>query len=140
MSITTAKKVLESGGYTCVLTDGVSFYTSKQRGVKPLVQFIESQNIPQNLFAADKVAGKATAYLYVLLQIHSLYVKVISQPAITVLQEHGITVQYDTLVPNIINRQGDGICPFEAAVMNINSPQDAYTAVLQKMAEMNITI
>lgn len=140
MSITTAKEVLESGGYTCVLTDGVSFYTSQQRGVKPLVQFIESQNIPQNLFAADKVVGKATAYLYVLLKVQSLYAKVISQPAITVLQEHGITVQYDTLVPNIINRQGDGICPFEAAVMNINSPQDAYTAVLQKMAKMNITI
>jgi len=54
------------------------------------------------------------------------------------LEAHAISVQYDTLVPNIINRAGDGICPFEAAVMDITDPQGAFTAILQKMAEMHI--
>jgi len=140
MHITVAKDLLESGSYTCVLTDGTTFFTSKDRGVKPLVQFIEKKDIPQGLFAADKVVGKATAYLYVLLKIKALYAKVISEPAIAVLQSHGIAVSYESKVPNIINRRGDGICPFEEAVMGIGDAEAAYAAVLKKMDEMQIRL
>ena len=140
MSLTIAKDLLESGGYTCVLTDGVSFHTSVHRGVKPLVQFLEKKNIPAGLFAADKVVGKATAYLYVLLRIQALYAKVISQPAMDVLQRYGIAVSYETLVPNIINRRGDGICPFELAVTDCADPDSSYAAILRKMDELHIPL
>lgn len=95
MESVNAKAMLESGGYTCVLTDGTAVYTSTLRGVKPLVQFLESRTIH---------------------------------------------VQYGKKVLNIINRMGDGICPFEAAVMGITDPVAAYHAILHKMQEMNITI
>ena len=140
MSSEKARKIMESGGYTCVLTNGDAVYTSCLRGVKPLVQFLESGTIPPGFSAADKVVGKANAYLYILLKVRTLYSQVISEPAISVLQAHGIKVQYGTLVPGIINRKGDGICPFEAAVMAIHDPETAYTAILQKMQELNITI
>ena len=135
-----AKGILISGGYTCVLTDGVSAYTSTDRGVKPLVRFLESREVPGNLSAADKVVGRATAYLYALLKVKEVYAQVISQPAVDVLREHGIHVTYDKLVPNIINRTGDSICPFEAAVMEIRDADIAYTAIRKKMEEMNITL
>ena len=140
MSLIKAKEILETGGYTCVLTDGTAVYTSTLRGVKPLVQFIESGNISCGLSAADKVVGKATAYLYVLLGVREVYAQVISEPAAKVLQDKGINVQYGKMVPNIINRKGDGICPFEAAVMEITEPKLAYDVILQKMQEMNIGI
>ena len=140
MSLAIAKEVLESGGYTCVLTDGTSLHTSTLRGVKPLVQFLEGRNIPENLYAADKVVGKATAYLYILLRIHALYAKVISQPALAVLNHYGIAVSYDVLVPNIINRKGDGICPFEEAVMGIADPETAYAAIREKMDVLQIKL
>lgn len=133
-----AKELLESGGYTCVLTNGDAVYTSTLRGVKPLAQFLESDTAFAGFSAADKVVGRATAYLYVLLGVQALYAQVISQPALAVLQENGIHTQYGNLVSNIINRKGDGICPFEAAVMDITDPQKAYTAIRQKMQEMNI--
>ena len=133
-----AKSLLKAEGYTCVLTDGSAVHTSTRRGVKPLVDFLQSETNFSGFFAADKVVGRATAYLYVLLGIKALYAQVISQPAAAVLAEQGIAVYYDTLVPNIINRAGDGICPFEAAVMDISEPQRAYCAILQKMAQMNI--
>lgn len=135
-----ARNLLESGGYTCVLTDGVTTYTSTLRGVKPLVQFVEMKDIPEGLFASDKVVGKATAYLYVLLKIRALYVKVISESAVAVLQEHGITVRFESLVPHIINRRGDGICPFEEAVMDISDAQAAYAEILKKMNDLQIPI
>ena len=135
-----AKKILTSGGYTCVLTDGQAVYTSTDRGVKPLVQFLEKGQISAGFSAADKVVGRATAYLYVLLKVKEVYSQVISQPAVDVLLENGVAVSYDKLVPNIINRKGDGICPFEAAVMDIHEPEQAYGSIRRKMAEMNITI
>ena len=140
MALTKAKAILESGGYTCVLTDGTTVYTSMLRGVKPLVQFLKNGTIPPGLSAADKVVGRATAYLYVLLEVHEIYAQIISEPAAEVLQAKGIHVQYKKKVPNIINRKGDGICPFEVAVMEIKEPIMAYEAILHKMQEMNITI
>ena len=133
-----AKELLESNGYTCVLTDGADVYTSTQRGVKPLVEFLESGTAFAGFSAADKVVGRATAYLYVLLGVKALFAQVISKPALAVLQENGIDVSYGQLVPNIINRKGDGICPFEEAVMDIADPQEAYAAIRKKMREMNI--
>ena len=135
-----AKEILISGGYTCVLTDGGAVYTSTDRGVKPLVRFLESREVPAGLSAADKVVGRATAYLYALLKVKEVYAQVISRPAVEVLREHGIDVTYDKLVPNIINRKGDGICPFEAAVMEIRDADSAYAAIREKMAAMNITL
>ena len=140
MILAKAKELLETGGYTCVLTDGTAVYTSTFRGVKPLVQFLAKGTIPAGFSAADKVVGRATAYLYVLLDVKELYSQVISEPAAEVLREHGIEVQYGKLVPNIVNRKGDGICPFEAAVMEITDPKIAYDAILKKMQEMNISI
>ena len=67
-----------------------------------------------------------------------MYAHVISKPALAVLEEHEIQVQYGTLVDNIINRKGTGICPFEETVLNISEPQEAYQAIRQKMIEMNI--
>ena len=78
MVLRKAKETLESGGYTCVLTDGTIVYTSKLRGVKPLVQFLESGTIPSGFSAADKVIGRATAYLYVLLGVREVYAQIIS--------------------------------------------------------------
>lgn len=132
--------LLDEGQYTCVLSDGVKAYTSGERGVKPLVHFIEKENLPHGLFAADKVVGKATAYLYVILKIRGLYAKVISEPAVKVLQQHGIALKYDTLVPNIINRTQNGICPFEEAVLLQENAEDAYNTIIEKMKEMNIEI
>ena len=133
-----AKELLESNGYTCVLTDGTEIYTSTQRGVKPLVEFLESGTAFAGFSAADKVVGRATAYLYVLLGVKELFAQVISKPALAVLQENGIAVECGSLVDNIINRKGDGICPFESAVMDIAAPQEAYAAIRKKMREMNI--
>ncbi len=140
MSLITAKEILASDKYTCVLTDGETIYTSCLRGVKPLVQFLEEETIPEKCYAADKVVGKATAFLYVLLRVQAVYARVISEPAVEVLCAHGIAVEHDMLVPHIINRRGDGICPFEEAVMAICDPNEAYTVIRQTMDTLHISL
>lgn len=135
-----AKETLLSEGYTCVLVSGSTVYTSTLRGVKPLVQWLENGTDMKGFYAADKVIGKATAFLYVLLGVRAVYAHVISKSALAVLQENKIEVQCGTLVENIINRKGDGICPFEEAVLDICNAGEAYPAILRKMKEMNIAL
>ncbi len=133
-----AKGRLTHSDYTCVLQKGEIVLASVQRGVRPLVEWFESGERFDGFSAADKVVGRGAAFLYVLLGVRAVYAHVISHAALEVLTDQNISVEYDTVVENIINRKGDGICPFEAAVLDITDPNQAYRAICAKMNEMKI--
>ena len=134
------QEMLDTQGFTCVLEKDNEFYTATERGVKPLVRFLTQGPDLRGCRAADKVVGKATAYLYVLLGAREVYARVMSRSAAQVLISHGIKTSWGALVENIINRQGTGICPFEEAVLDIHTPEQALTAIRTKMGQMNITL
>ena len=131
-----AKKLLNAEDYTCVILKGEHCYNSMQRGIAPLMQYIADKIDMKGYFAADKVVGKAAAYLYVRLGIAELYAGVISVPALEVLQRFHIPVSYDTLVPAIRNRTDTGFCPMETAVLDIQDTDEAYQVLKVKMSEM----
>ena len=159
-----AKDILKNNSFTCVVCKEDKTFTSTDRGVKPLVVWYRDRVDMINGAAADKVVGRGAAFMYLLLEIRELYAYVISKPALglltekgvsvsygrlvdnmipfpcllIMLSEKGVSVSYGTLVDNIINRQGNGICPFEDAVINITDPNEAYDAIIQKMKKMNI--
>lgn len=133
-----ARRILEEGGYTCVICRGEECRTATARGVKPLVNWLDAGLDVAGGCAADKVVGKATAFLYCLLGVRAVYAQIMSRGAAEVLQTAGIEAQYGKLVPGIINRAGTGPCPFEAAVSDVTAPADALPVIHRKMAEMNI--
>ena len=130
------KALLAEENLTCVLSDGNRLIKSRERGVKPLIGFIESGKSFKGFTAADKVVGKAAALLYALMGVSSLYASVISEDALTVCKSFGISVEYGTLTQNIINRRGDGFCPMEQAVADISDPQTAFNAVKEKLKNL----
>ena len=132
----TAIELLTEETYTCVLCKGDSVYTSTERGVKPLLMWFDNGSRFKDFSAADKVVGKATAFLYVLLCVKEVYAPVMSEGAVSVLMENGISVQYDTLAKNIINRMGTGICPMEDAVKDVSEPKAAVAAIKTRLAEL----
>lgn len=131
-----ALSLLEQGEYTCVLCKGTALHTSTQRGVKPLLNWLDSGLELNGFSAADRVVGRATAFLYCLLGVKEVYSRVMSRPALEVLTSHGIYAEAHTLTDGIINRQGTGPCPFEAAVMDIPDAQSALAAIRSKLAQM----
>lgn len=133
-----ARQELDSSAYTCVVCKGNTVYTATERGVKPLLSWLDSGTDLQDFCAADKVVGKATAYLYCLLGVYAVYAHVMSRPAAQVLKENGIRAYWGSLVDGIINRKGTGPCPFEEAVMDIHSPDSALDAIRAKAAQMGI--
>lgn len=135
-----AKQLLVRNGYTCVLCGEGRILTATARGVRPLAQWLRDGEDLRGYSAADKVVGRATAFLYCLLGVREVYAHVMSQQALSVLLENHIHAEYDTLVPYIINRKGDGICPFELAVRDITEPHRALEAIHGKMEEMGIIL
>lgn len=133
-----AKNLLLMETYTCVLCNGDHCFTTQQRGVKPLVQWLEQGNVPVGFAAADKVVGKATAFLYCLLGAKAVYANVMSRSAMKILEANDVYVQYAELTDYIENRTKDGICPFEMAVMEISDPKQALEVIYRKMNEMGI--
>ena len=131
------KALLAEENLTCVLSDGNRLIKRRERGVKPLIGFIESGKSFKGFTAADKVVGKAAALLHALMGVSSLYASVISEGALTVCKSFGISVEYGALAQNIINRRGDGFCPMEQAVADISDPQTAFNAVKEKLKNLS---
>ena len=131
-----ARGLLESGNYTCVVCCGDSIYTTSQRGVAPLLNWLDSGTDLSGFSAADRVVGRGAAFLYCLLGVKEVYARVMSHPAAEVLRSYGISASADTFVEGIINREGTGPCPFEAAVMDIQDAQKALTAIRDKRRQM----
>jgi len=81
---------LLAGEYTCVVCREDTVYTTTRRGVKPLVSWLEEGVDLRGFSAADRVIGRATAFLYVLLGVRSVWARVMSAPAAQVLRDAGI--------------------------------------------------
>ena len=132
-----ARSLLEKENYTCVICRGDDVITDRRRGIRPLMELLESGKDLQGYSAADKVVGKAAAFLYCLLGVKALHAGVLSVPARDVLVSAGISVEWGSLVPAIRNRAGDGFCPMETAVWDLTDPAlapDAIRAALQKLS------
>ena len=131
-----AKKLLLENGYTCVVKKEELIYTSMERGVKPLLNWLDSGSSLQGFVAADKVVGKAAAMIYVLLGVKEVYAAVISTEAKRILEKYQREVSYDKLTERIHNRTNTGYCPMEEAVWKIEDLQEAVQAVRDKLKQL----
>lgn len=135
-NLTKAIEILNSGQYTCVLCKDDKVYTSTERGVKPLLDWLESKQDLKGFSAADKVVGKAAAFLYVLLGIREVYACVMSEAAIDIFTSNNIQPRWEQSVKSIINRAGTGFCPMEEAVRDIEVPKEAKKAIENKLEQI----
>ena len=129
-----ARQLLDAEDYTCVLCRNVQTYTSQRRGVAPLLGWLDEGANLAGFSAADRVVGRATAFLYHLLGVKAVYARVMSRPAAQVLEQYGIPASWDTLVDAIENRQKNGPCPMEYATRNCSTPEEALAAIRTALA------
>lgn len=73
-----AMEQLAVGGWTAVLCRDGELFVSRERGVKPLLDWLDSGRDFRGFSAADKVVGKAAAFLYVLLGVREVRAPVMS--------------------------------------------------------------
>ena len=132
-----AISLLKEDHLTCAIVGPNTRYTSTQRGIVPLLTCYKENLAEDGCCAADKVVGKAAAYVYVLLGVTALYADVISKPALKVLEDAKVEVTYAHLVDAIVNRTGTGFCPMETAVLGIDDPLEALNAVEKTLEQLH---
>lgn len=137
--VAVARQKLFDGGYTCVILTDDGEYTSFERGVKPLIECLESERSFEGAVAADKCVGAGAAHLYVLLGVSAVWANIISASALEVLETAGIKAYYEKCVPYIINRKGDGVCPIESAVKDAKSSAEAYDLIIDALARLRVS-
>lgn len=125
---------LQREGLTCILQQGERVLTSTQRGVAPLVAWLDAGEAGG--IAADKVVGRAAAFLYVLLGVRAVFAGVMSEGGRRVLSAHGIHAEYGALCDVIINRAGTGMCPMEEAVRSAVRPEEALALIRRRQREL----
>lgn len=86
---------------------------------------------------ADKVIGRGAALLLVKGGISCVHARLISNGALEVLTQNGIEVSYEKLVPNIINRKGDDICPVEKLTSSTSDANEAYHLIGHFLQNIN---
>ena len=133
---THAKELLEAQGLTLALCRGDSITTSHERGVAPLLALLEGEESWEGACAADKVVGAGAAFLYRLLGVREVWAPIMSRRAIEILKQGHIQPIAQQEVEGIVNRAGDGPCPMESAVADIDDPQEALAAIRQRLAVM----
>lgn len=130
-----AVALLKRENLTIALCKGKIVYTSKLRGIAPMMRLIEQRTDLKGFSAADKIVGKAAAMLLVLAGIREADTEVISMGALDVFQKYGINIHYRVVTDKIRNRAGDGMCPMEKAVACEDSPDRAYALLKDKLKE-----
>lgn len=110
-------------------------YSSFENGIKPvIVPMCQDIAFFKDCVVADKIIGKASAMLLVLSGVKEVYTPVLSKAGKEVFERYGVPCEYDSLADYIVNRRGDGMCPMEMTVKDIDDPMEAFEALKKKLA------
>ena len=131
-----AKARLTADGLTVAVCKGETTYTDTRRGVAPLLSWLDEGRDLSGFAAADRVVGKAAAFLYLRLGVTAVYAGVMSTPAYDLLTAHGVEATCGERVPAIINRAGDGYCPMETVTLPLTDPLEAERAIRTRLSQL----
>ncbi len=126
-----AKQKLNSDSLAFVIAkNGAVLRTGTRNGVGELLDAVDALgDAAHGAALADKIVGKAVAMVARVGQIRAVYSPLMSQAACDVLAVERITVEYDRLIPLILNKRNDGPCPMERLTLPIDDPHEAVTAL-----------
>lgn len=132
-----AKEALRAENLGFVLAKaGRVMGASSHPGVGDLLRTVEALGEEARGAAlADKVVGKAVAMVARYAGVVAIYAVLASEAAQAALAQGGIALEYDQLVPAILNQQRTGPCPLEQLTASLDDPQEAVAALRAFLGE-----
>lgn len=122
--------MLKSGNHSLIIAHGDDTRVYDTKGIATLLQLVTSGNqTMQRATIADKVVGKAAAALMIIGGATAVHALLISDGAVELLHDAGVTVDYDKRVDHILNRTASGWCPMEQACRNCRTAEECLTAI-----------
>jgi len=104
-------------------------FRSKKERLIPLLEYIDAF-VPQveGVTAFDRIVGNAAALLLKKASCLEVYSPLGSQVAVNSLEEFGISYHFPKIIPNILNQQGNDLCPMEKLSLG-KTPEEFYRVV-----------
>ncbi len=127
----TAKRMLKEQGFSLVIVKpGILVHATRRYGVIGLVEAIENYGSELSGAAvADRVVGRAAAMLCLYADIAEVYAGVISRKGLEALRERNVSVEYGELVPEILDRKRNDVCPFEKLVADCHDEEKCFKKI-----------
>jgi hypothetical protein len=140
MNLELANQLLKDYDCTCIiLKNNEIIYTSTHIGVKPLLLFLDehvSLEKDDKLILIDKIIGKAALLLAAKCKINNIFTPIISKEALSAAEHYNIKWEASSIVPHIINREGNGKCPIESSVTDTIDLNDAFVNIKGAIAKL----
>ena len=131
-----AIEMIKDGKATCVTVKNNKIISAASpKGIAYLLELYDKNGL-DGVFLADTIIGKAAAIILTQGGAKACYGYTMSNDAIEWLNAHNIPLKYTESVSVIQNRKGDGMCPMEQTVKDINDPAEAIVALRNKIAEL----
>ncbi len=117
-------------------------YTSKKKGIAPIMDMLKTDRyFFDGAVVADRVIGKAAAMLLIDSGAQYIFGEITSEHSFKVLDNAknsnpDFSYEVGTIVPYIINRTGDDMCPMEKTVLSLENPSDAYAPLKEKLKSL----
>ena len=115
-----------------IIKDGKVLFSNEEGGMKPLIKAVRmfSSNELIDTVVIDRIVGKASALIIAFFGAKEVHGKVMSLRGRELLKKQRIKINYEKLVPEILNRSETDICPFEKAVFKIEEPEVGYKTIV----------
>ena len=118
-----------------VYHDGNLIFSSQKDGIAPLVSYLtEFGRYADGVYVFDRIVGNAAALLLDIAGCIEIWSQVGSELAVRTLDARGIRCHFVTVAPYIVNRKGDGMCPFERLSLG-KSAEEFYKLIQQEFGE-----
>ena len=105
-----------------------AYYQNRIKDIKQILK--ENPQALQGSIVADKVIGKVAASILTVAGVKEIYADVISQYAIPVLEEHGVSYTFSKVVAFIKNQDNTGMCPMENKYKEVKDIRIVYQEML----------
>jgi hypothetical protein len=126
-----ARSLLQEEKWNLVIVKrGQVLFSSRERGIAPFFQAVQSLGKTLRSAAiADRIVGLAIAMLCLHARIASVYGNIASQGAVDMLNDQGVAVNAEHIVPHISNYDGTDLCPFEKLAAGCRKPSELLGAL-----------
>lgn len=131
------EKLNTSGMSLMIYNHGKLIFQSAEKGIKPHLD--ASRELGEKLHGtiiADKIVGRAAAFLIVHARAVEVHAAVLSKPGMEVLNRYAVPYVIGALVDHVLTEDGRIYCPFESMVQGIDNVDEAYEAIINKMKSM----
>lgn len=111
-----------------VLAGEVPLFESSEGGMKPLLEALRilGRSRLRGTVVVDKIVGKAAALLMAHFRPKEVYCGTLSRRGEGILARYGIPYNAERIVPEICRPASDDLCPFEEAVLDVETPLEGY--------------